>query len=435
MDTPSIIERSGLMHSQRTLRAQPYLLIPTVFLCFACAEAVEFPEVYNLTGDEGMSPKILGGYTDPAPSYMTSIRRDGRHRCGGSLIRDRWVLTAAHCVDDLPADRLTVCVGKNTLSECAAADQIGVSEIHVHAQWKSELREGFDIALIKLQAALPQEVSHLADRSAEPPVGALVNARGWGVSGYRDDDKAFRYDSMQRVKLPYLGSRHCAEERRYTERETLICLPRLGDEDDPSTWQGTCYGDSGGPVHYRGRQIGIVSFSQKREGVCVGGLLAGYTRVSSYLGWIEQRIAASDGQTLGPIANRFVTGALISLRSSGGQFVVAENGGGEDALANHGGRGAWETFEVIEQGGDRVALRTFDGSFLCADGGGGSGLSADRSFIGGWETFRVVHRGGDRFAFETSNGHYLVAEGGGGQTVNANRTGIGEWEEFTVHVH
>ena len=79
---------------------------------------------------------------------------------------------------------------------------------------------------------------------------------------------------------------------------------------------------------------------------------------------------------------------MISLRSVNGQFVVAENGGGGSVGADRDARGVWETFEVVEQGRNRVALRTSGGFFLCAHEGGG--LVADPSFIGMEVFFFVI---------------------------------------------
>ena len=400
----------------------------SICLSLACAE------ISDLEG-ESATNKIIGGYTDPAPSYMTSIRLQGHHVCGGSLVKDNWVLTAAHCVDFAPKEEFSVCVGKSKISDCQGADFIRVNEIRLHENWKNDdLKNGFDIALLKLERALPNPVSQLANASAEPPLEALANARGWGVMGY-DNGERILPNEMQRVKLPYYGSRICTEQLGFTERETLICLEKIGNIEDSVAEKGTCSGDSGSPIHYQGKQIGIVSFGYQRDKKCIGGTFGAYTRVSSYLSWIEQNIARSEGRDPGAIVSRFVTGSLVSLKSSKGQYVVALDGGGGDVSAQRNARGAWETFEVVEQGGDYIALRTADGSFLSAEGGGGSGLFANKRLIGGWEIFKVIHRDGDRFSLQTSSGHYLVAEDGGNQNVNANRESIGAWEEFKVELN
>ena len=290
------LEGLAMMHSQNTKTGKFAFLLSVSALVSACAEGEEIPQIYGLDDQPTIVEKIIGGHDEQAPSYMVSLRHFGRHRCGGSLIKDRWVLTAAHCVDTMPANELSVCVGKTKLSECNDADRVSVSEIHLHEKWrKGQLREGFDIALLRLDQAQPNAVSQLADVAAEPGVGELVNARGWGTMSYNGNDRV-KPDHMQKVKLPYHGTRACLEANEFTTRETLICLLKTGSKDDAFAQTGTCDGDSGGPIHVRGKQIGLVSFGYRKNGKCRGGTFGGYTRVSSYRRWIDKRIAESEGE-------------------------------------------------------------------------------------------------------------------------------------------
>ena len=419
---------------RRSLSSALTALLGVTCLSTGCADPADFQEE-----GLGSADKIIGGYDDAAPSWMVSLRRDGGHFCGGSLVRDGWVLTAAHCVDWLPQDQISVCVGKAKLSDCDAGSTAKVSRVEIHESWSSDVIAGYDIALLKLDRGFPGPAD-LADTGAEPPSGTQVNARGWGVAGYQDGGIVLP-NHMQRIKLPYRTAHDCHrnfefKDGRTSNMETIICIESLGDANGPNADATTCHGDSGGPIHYQGRQIGIVSYGfVNEERRCVAGSPSGHTRVAAYRHWIDRTINAAEGREMNPRQRLFVTGELVSLKSSSGAYVCAEGGGGGELKANRDGVGEWERFEVVERGGNSIALRTSTGHFLSAEGGGGGALVANRDKIGGWEIFKVVELGGERFALETENGHFVVAEGGGGHTLLANRGGVGEWETFRVDRH
>ncbi|MGD0952150.1 MAG: SdrD B-like domain-containing protein [Methanotrichaceae archaeon] len=125
------------------------------------------------------------------------------------------------------------------------------------------------------------------------------------------------------------------------------------------------------------------------------------------------------------------TGATsVALQASNGQYVCAEDSGGQQVVANRNAIGAWETFKLIDRGNGNYALQASNGQYVCAEDGGGQQVVANRNAIGAWETFKLIDRGNGNYALQAANGQYVCAEGSGGDGVVANRNAIGAWETF-----
>ena len=140
----------------------------------------------------------------------------------------------------------------------------------------------------------------------------------------------------------------------------------------------------------------------------------------------------------------------INLKSINGNFVVAENGGGERVNANRPNAREWETFILLDlndgelEMGDAVAIKTHNGNFFSAINGGGDKLLADKTALVTWETFYIERltrrtsdnliKDGDRVAFRTMNKNYLSALDGGGREVNAKPISASNSEMFTIQM-
>ncbi|XP_051231509.1 duodenase-1-like isoform X4 [Dicentrarchus labrax] len=226
-------------------------------------------------GQNGNGGKIINGTKAPEDSmqYMVSLQNNGGHDCGGFLIREDFVLTAAHCHIDAHTH---VVLGTHNLKRGGKIRYI--EKKYKHHSYENVGR-GNDIMLLKLseKVQLDNSVQTIPIPSSEINIRENESCRvaGWGatITG------GSVVDDLRLVDVSIISQNVCNETWGGLPRN-IICAGGYG------TTKGFCQGDSGGPLVCNGVAVGIVSFNYKKN--CTYPLKPNvYTDVSKYLFWID----------------------------------------------------------------------------------------------------------------------------------------------------
>jgi secreted trypsin-like serine protease len=250
--------------------------------------------VVAITREDGLTLlDQVGSIASLSVSETSELQQDPS--CGASFLGDKWVLTAAHCVDGANASLFKMNVGEYDLSD-GAENAIDIANIYIHPQFDADAISN-DIALIELVSS--SDV--VGVKIAEPDVtdqyaieNSLATVAGWGGRvGYAPNEGPTSDfpDILHKVDLRLTTNAQCNEELGKSF-DTTVVYDSVTDvmicAAIPEGGRGACQGDSGGPLVVNTglgvRQVGIVSWG---FGCAAAGYPGVYTRVSEFKDWIS----------------------------------------------------------------------------------------------------------------------------------------------------
>ncbi|XP_011871426.1 PREDICTED: chymotrypsin-1-like isoform X2 [Vollenhovia emeryi] len=243
-------------------------MLPFIFLVVGVLAQQTFAE----------EPEPIVGGQDAVPGefpHQVSLRYQGSHVCGGSIIGQYKILTAAHCVDFVKSTRsLKIATGTVLVNGGQLHD---VSKIVIHPEYSDRAEDAWvnDVAVITLSTPIQynQLQAPIALATSQPKAGQQCTLSGWGQISTNGPLPR----TLQKMNQSVVTLAHC-QERHYDMPLTnnhLCAYNRYGI--------GACSGDSGGPLISNGVQVGITSWVLP----CAKGEPDAYTSVYHHLNFIR----------------------------------------------------------------------------------------------------------------------------------------------------
>ncbi|XP_053185104.1 granzyme B-like [Scomber japonicus] len=227
-----------------------------------------------------MESSIVGGRVAKPHSrrYMASLQVRGHHTCGGILIREDFILTAAHCRQD---EQLTVVLGAHDITKKEKSQQrIEVKQHYPHPKYKGQYDNDLMLLKLKKNARLDKYVKPIGLPKKDKKILANITCEvaGWGLTGDNRVVSDVLREATEKMQFSFECKYIWGE---YFKSEHMICTAFTKKKG------GVCQGDSGGPLICNTKLYGITAFTREED--CNNPKYPHvFTKVHAFLPWIKE---------------------------------------------------------------------------------------------------------------------------------------------------
>merc|ERR1711962_419598 len=252
-------------------------LLLSIFLLFLSSSSCFHIPQDRIVGGEDASPGEFPWQVELTWGVGGSLL------CGGSLVTESMVITAAHCCEDMSPSDLGVVVGSYHLHQ-NDPDQasFSVTTVIQHELYNKRTKEN-DICLLELDGRVNLDspnigLVRLPEAGEEYEAGLLCTVTGWGATSQGGGSPRV----LQKVRVPIVSNNECQFDYIMNEiTESMMCAGfDEGGKD-------SCQGDSGGPLMCGDILSGIVSWGKGCGERAHPGV---YTQVSYFVSWIHDHV-------------------------------------------------------------------------------------------------------------------------------------------------
>ncbi|KAH8239257.1 hypothetical protein KR032_002625, partial [Drosophila birchii] len=216
----------------------------------------------RVVGGQNITNAMLGG-------YIVALYYINKFVCGGTLLQDRIVLSAAHCfIDRVKKDEWVVIGGISSLNE--TGERRNLTDVVISPDFRPEdMNSDYAVILLK-EPLVGKDISNVSLCTTTLKDGMQLVVSGWGVT----KEGGLQDIYLRSATVPFIDLNKCKEDFRETSDESIyfilqivdllpfpavaitnsmLCASALGKRD-------ACIYDSGGPLVYHNQICGIVSF-------------------------------------------------------------------------------------------------------------------------------------------------------------------------------